>query len=174
MFRTLEATGLGLVVLNAALYFAAYRPLEKRIASGQLRYSELRQAVHVQQVRVARLEKYRAELPQAGEQLMDFTSQHTPSRKRGFSTAAHLLRQLADASGVQPPGIVYRLGASNHDPLERLGLDISVGGPYPGLLKFAHSLETADNLILVREFSFAPGENGALGLHIVADLYLTP
>ena len=63
----------------------------------------------------------------------------------------------------------------HNDPLERLSLDINVQGSYPGLLEFSHALETANDFILVREFIFTPGEeNGALGLRLGADLYVTP
>jgi len=174
VMRIVEAAGLGLVVLDVVLYFAVYRPLGNMMASEEHRYSGARQRVREEQVRVDRLEKYQAALPQAGKRLEDFTSNHAPSRRRGFSAAAHLIRQVADASGVQPPSVAYRLDTKHHDPLERLGLEISAMGSYTGLLKFAHALETAHDFILVREFSFAPGENGVLSLRLVADLYLTP
>jgi Tfp pilus assembly protein PilO len=174
VLRIVEAAGLGLVILDVVLYFAVYRPLGNMVASEQQRYSDVRQMVREQQIRVDRLEKYQAALPEADKRLEDFTSNHTPPRRRGFSTAAHLIRQVADASGVQPASVAYRLETTHHDPLERLGLEINVTGPYTGLLKFAHALETADDLILIREFSFAPGENGALSLRLVVDLYMTP
>ncbi len=172
--RIVEITGLGLVVLDVVLYFAAYRPLGYRIASEQQQYSETRQSVRDQEVRIERLEKFQAALPQAGEQLKDFTAAGIPPRKRGFSQAAHLLRQVSDASGVQVTNVVYRLDSKHQDPLERLGLDITVDGPYSKIVKFSHGLETAKEFILIREFSLAAGENGTLGLRLVADLYLIP
>jgi len=172
--RIAETAGLGLVVLDVALYFAVYRPLGSQVASEQQRYAEARQTAREEQVRVDRLKKYQAALPQAGKRLEDFSSNHAPSRRRGFSAAAHLIRRVADAAGVQPPTVAYRLDTKHHDPLERLGLEISAAGRYRDLLKFAHALETANDFILVREFSFAPGDNGALSLRLVADLYLTP
>lgn len=174
VMRIVEAAGLGLVVLDIVLYFAAYRPLGNMVASEERGYSDARQRVREQQLRVDRLKTYQAALPQADKRLEDFTSNHAPSRRRGFSAAAHLIRQVADASGVQPPSVAYRLDTKHQDPLERLGLEISVTGRYTGLLKFAHALETANDFILVREFSFAPGDNGILSLRLVADLYLTP
>jgi Tfp pilus assembly protein PilO len=63
----------------------------------------------------------------------------------------------------------------HHDPLERLAVEINAQGPYAGLLKFSHALETANEFILVRDFDLTPGgENGSLGLRLSADLYLTP
>jgi Tfp pilus assembly protein PilO len=172
--RIVEAAGLGLVVLDVVLYFAVYRPLGGMVASEEQRYSGVRQRAREEQVRVERLKEYRAALPQADKRLADFTSNHAPPRRRGFSAAAHLIRAVADASGVQPGSVAYRLDTKHGDPLERLGLEVNVTGSYAGLLKFAHALETAHDLILVREFSLTQGDNGVLNLRLLADLYLTP
>jgi Tfp pilus assembly protein PilO len=59
-------------------------------------------------------------------------------------------------------------------PLLRLELEIKVEGSFPALLKFAHGLETASDLMLIRSFSIAAGENGGLELRLAADSYLTP
>jgi Tfp pilus assembly protein PilO len=174
VMRIVEAAGLGLVVLDVVLYLAVYRPLGSMVASEERRYTDARQRAREEQVRVERLRKYQAALPQADKRLEDFTTNHAPPRRRGFSAAAHLIREVADASGVQPASVAYRLDTKHNDPLERLGLEINATGSYTGLLKFAHALETAHDFILVREFSFAQGDNGALNLRLVADLYLTP
>jgi Tfp pilus assembly protein PilO len=172
--RIVEAVGLGLVVLDAVLYLAVYRPLGSLVASEERRYADARQRAREEQVQVERLKKYQAALPQADERLKDFTSNHAPARRRGFSAAAHLIREVADGSGVQPGSVAYRLDTKRGDPLERLELEINVTGSYTGLLKFVHALETAHDFILVREFSFAQADNGALSLRLLADLYLTP
>jgi Tfp pilus assembly protein PilO len=174
VMRIVEAAGLGLVVLDVVLYFAVYRPLGNMVASEEQRYTHERQGARQEQVRVERLKKYQAALPEADKRLEDFTTNHTPPHRRRFSVAARLIREVADASGVQPASVAYRLDTKHNDPLERLGLEINVTGSYTGLLKFAHALETARDLILVREFSFTPADNGVLNLRLVADLYSTP
>jgi Tfp pilus assembly protein PilO len=170
----IKVAGLGLVALDIVIYLAVYRPLGGKIAAEQQRYSRERERVRDQQARVSRLEEFQAALPQAGEQLKDFRDRRTSPRRRGFSTAAHLVRKVADAAGVQPPSVTYRLDAAHNDPLEPLGLEINTGGSYAGLLKFAHALETANDFILIREFNFVAAENGMLSLRLVADFYLTP
>jgi len=173
--RIFEAVGAGLVALDLVVFFAVYRPLEHRVDGEERRGTELLQTVRNQQVRVDLLKKFEAAFPQAGKGLEDFTTNRTPARREGFSTAAHLIHKVADAAGVKVSSTAYRLDTEHHDPLERLALEINVQGPYTGLLKFSHALETADEFILVREFNFTPGEeHGALGLRLGADLYLTP
>jgi Tfp pilus assembly protein PilO len=173
--RIIEAMGVALVVLDLAVFFAVYRPLGNKLDGVISRHEELRQTVRAQQRRVDQLRKYQAAFPLAGKGLQEFTADRIPARREAYSTAAHLIHKVADAAGVQLTTTVYRLETDRHDPFERLDLDISVQGPYTGLLKFSHALETTDDFILVRDFTITPGgENGALGLRLGAELYLTP
>jgi len=173
--RIFEFTGISVVALNLLVFFAAYRPLGIKV-SGQARsHAELRQTVRNQQARIELLRKFEAAMPQTGKRLEDFTSNRTPSRREGFSMAAHVIHELANASGVKVSTLQYRLDSEHHDPLKRLELEISAQGSYRGLLKFSHALETANDFILVRDFILAPADqNGGLGLRLDADLYLTP
>ena len=81
---------------------------------------------------------------------------------------------MADAAGVKLTTVAYRLDLEHHDPLERLAVEINAQGPYTGLLKFSHALETANDFMLVREFNFIPGDSGVISLRLGADLYVTP
>lgn len=173
--RIIEAIGVGLVALDLLVFFMIYRPLGDKVAGEVRNYDELRQTVRNQQVRVDLLEKFEAGLSQTGKGLEDFKADRTVSRREAYSTAAHLVHKVADASGVKISSMIYRLESEQSEPLERLSLEVSLQGPYAGLLKFSHSLETASNFILVREFNLTPGGEGdTLGLRIGADLYLTP
>jgi Tfp pilus assembly protein PilO len=162
------------VALDLLVFFAIYRPLGDKVDGEARIHTKLRQTVRNLQVRVDLLKRFEAGLPQAGKALEDFTSNRTPARREAYSSAAHLIHRVADASGVKVSTMAYRLDIEHNDPLERLALEINLQGPYAGLMKFSHALETANDFILVREFDFTPGENGALSLRLGADLYLTP
>lgn len=172
--RILEVIGAGLVVLDLLVFFVVYGPLGDKLDREARRHTELRQTVRDLQVRVDLLKKFEAAMPQAGKGLEDFTTNRTPSRREAYSTAGHLVYKVADAAGVKVTTVVYRLDSEHHDPLERLTLDIGAQGSYAGLLRFSHALETANEFILVRDFSFTPGETGGISLRLGADLYLTP
>jgi Tfp pilus assembly protein PilO len=164
-----------LVALDLVVLFAVYRPLGNKLDVEAHSHTELRQTVRSEQIRVDLLKKFESALPQAGKGLEDFTTNRTPSRREAYSTAAHLIYKAADAAGVKVSTLAFRLDMEHHDPLERLAVEINAQGPYAGLLKFSHALETANEFILVRDFDLTPGgENGALGLRLSADLYLTP
>ncbi len=173
--RIIEATGAGLLALDLLVFFAVYRPLGDKLEMQERRQAELRQTIRNQQVRVDLLKKYEAAMPHVEKGLEDFTTNRIPPRQEAFSTAARLVHKVADASGVKVSTLAYRLDTEHHDPLEQLAMQIDVQGQYSSLLKFSHALETASNFLLVREFTITSGEeNGALGLRLGADLYLTP
>ena len=173
--RIAEATAVGLVALDLLLFFAIYRPLGGRIAETVRKHEDLRQRLWNQQRRVGELAEFEAALPATGKELEDFTARRTPSRREAYSSAAHLVHRIADASNVAISGAAYHLDAAQNDPLERLAIEVNVEGSYANLLKFSHALETANEFVSVRDFDLAPeGENGALRMRLGADLYLTP
>jgi Tfp pilus assembly protein PilO len=170
-----EAIGLGAVALSFLLFFGVYQPLSNKLSAEARRHAELRQKLRDQEARVELLKKFVATLPQAGKGLDSFTTDRIAPRREAYSTADHMIHQLADAAGVQVSAIAFHLDKEHHDPLEQLELEINLVGSYAGLLRFLHALETANEFILIREGVFAPGGgNAVLGLRLGADLFLTP
>jgi Tfp pilus assembly protein PilO len=174
LIRVIERVGLVLILLDALLYLAMLRPVQNLVSSEQQRFAATRRQIREAQARVERLERFQEALPGAGEKVDAFKRDHVPPRRRGFSRADRLVRSTADLSGAQLTSIAYRLNTDHDEPLERLGMEINVEGSFVNLFKFAHALETASDFIVIREFSFEPGEGSALTLRLVADLYLTP
>jgi Tfp pilus assembly protein PilO len=163
-----------LVVLDLLVFFAIYRPLGNKVAMAERRHAELRQTIRDQQFRVEVLKKFQEALPQTGKGLEDFMTNRIPPRREAYSITDHLIHEGADAAKVKVMGMSFRLDPEHNGPLQRLGFEINVQGAYSGVLKFAHALETAKDVILVREFFITPGDNGILDLRLGADLYLTP
>jgi len=172
--RIVEAAAVGLVVLDLALYFALVRPLNNLRRTQEIQYAAGRERVREGKARVARLEKFRAGMPEAEAQLDAFLKEHVPKRRQGFSRAARLVRELSEDSKVRLTGISYQLTAPGDDPLARLGLEIEVEGTFSNLLDFTHALETSGDFLAVRDFSFEPGESRAIAMHVGAELYLRP
>ncbi len=168
-----EKFGLGIVLLDIVFYFAAYRPVRTLVTSEEERYAGERHSLLDEQARVTRLENFRAALPQADRNVDAFVHDHIPPRP-GFSRAADLLHGAAEDSGADLSSQRFRLDTESNDPLQGLGIEVSLQGSFAELMKFAHALETADDLVLVREFTFVPGDSGELGLHLKAEMYLAP
>lgn len=174
VFRFFETAALVAVAIDLAVYFAVVRPQRERALGAEETYHETSQRLQLEKTNVARLEKFQADLPAANVKLKGYLNDHVPSRQRVFSDALRLVTALTQKTGVQLDNISYKLSSEKGQPLDQLGLDVSVEGPFSNLLNFAHSLETADDLILVRNFSFAAGQGGTVNLRVGGVLYLTP
>jgi len=174
LIRTLQRAALVLVLLDAVGYFAALRPLERKVTQEHERFTRTRERVRLAQARAARLESFQAAFAVTDDQMSVFLREHLPPRRRSFSHAARLIRRLSEASGLRLGEMAYRLDSGPEEPFQRLGLEMDVEGPFPDLLKFAHALETATDLLVVRDFSFEPLETGTVGLRIKADMYIVP
>ena len=170
--RILERVAVALVLLALAVWLVVVRPFEDKLLAEQQVYRNARQQKLAAEARVARLEKI--QVTDADGELKGFVSEHMPPRRRSFSKAADLVRRLTQESGVQLTGVSYRLGEVKGEPLQRLGIEISVQGPFPNLLGFAHAVETSPDFLVLRGFSLETGDGGTLDLRMAADLYLTP
>lgn len=172
--RFLERAALGLIVADVAIFFAVLRPLRSHIASEENSYHYSLRQILQRQKRLDRLQKLQASFPTADQQLQRFLSNHVPPRRHAFSDAARMIRELTNQSGVQLDSVSYKLISEKKEPLERLRIDVTVEGPYVNLMKFAHTLESAPQLVLLRDFTFATAEGGNVSLRLGADLFLTP
>ncbi len=175
LIQIIEKVAVGLVLLNAAVYFALVQPLSKRLEVEQQRFAAKRHQVREEQRRVSRLEKFQAALPGTDDKIKVFLRNHVPPRRRGYSHAARLVEQLTQKAGLQLSApVAYRLDSPRDEPLQRLRIEVSVAGPFPSLLNFAHALETASDFIVLHDFTFEPSEGGMVTLRVGADLYLMP
>ncbi len=174
VLRVFEKIGLGLLVLDGVVYFGALRPLENRVSLEQERFSATRRQVLREQDRLEKLEKFQKELPTADEKIQSFEDDHLPSRRHAYSEAARMLRSISEGAGIELGTVRYKFNAGHGAPLDSVTMDLTAQGSFAALMKFAHALETDDNFVVLREFSFLPGDGGTLSLRLAGDLYLTP
>jgi len=172
--RIFQVAGVSLVLLDVLLYYLMYRSAQALAFTEQQQFASLRRRNLEAEIRIERLKKFLAALPEAGEGLAAFEQEHTPPRRQGYSKAYDLVRSMAQQSGTQLESVAFKLDSKSPGPLQSLGAVINVGGSFAGLLRFAHGLETAGNLILIRNFSIVIGDNQTLEMRLAIDLYLTP
>jgi Tfp pilus assembly protein PilO len=152
-----------------------YRSIQALVFSEQQQFASLRRRIFDGEARIERLKKFLVALPGAGERLSSFEREHTPPRRQGYSRASNLVRRVTEQSGTQLVNVAFKkLDDKAPGPLLRLGMEIKVGGSFPALLKFAHGLETASDLMVIRSFSIGVADNGGLELRLAADSYVTP
>jgi Tfp pilus assembly protein PilO len=174
LVRIVEVLAIALVVLDLTVYFALVRPLRSLRVTEEVRYKAARDRVREGQARVALLEKFKEAVPESETQLGEFLKNYVPERRQGFSRAARLVRELSEKSKVHLTSVSYHLVSNGDDPLARLGLEVEVDGPFPGVMSFAHALETSGELVSLGDFSFEPGEGRTIALRMGAALYLQP
>jgi len=177
LVRIFERIAVGLVALDAVLYFAVLQPLRMRAQSKFESINEARLNLRIEEARVKRLEWYKNALPATESDLDDFMSNEVQSKRKVYSRATRLVRGMAQEAGLElaPNGIAYRMDPSHSAPLGLMELTISAKGPFKNLLSFAHALETtSDDFLIIRDFRFDSGEGEDMTLRLSTDLYLTP
>src|SRR5438094_8192790 len=123
-----EIAAVALVVLDIGLGLSAAWFSDRRRAENELLASTVRH-VQEEQARVARLEKFQAVLPGAGDQVKKFESDHVPSRRLVYEKASHLVRLLAEKSEVQLTGVGFKMQPNREDILfEGSGVDVNADG----------------------------------------------
>ena len=174
IYRILEAAALGLAALDLVLYLGVSHPLAIAVEDQHQTFSTTRVQVKQTQARLARLQKELTALPETRQQLDQFLRDHVPPRRKAYSRAAGLVNKFTQDAGVELSRVAYRPEGRPTEPLEQLGISVTVQGPFEGLQRFTHALETAPDLLIVRGAIFQPGETGGLALRLLADLYVNP
>lgn len=174
LIRTIEGLAVVVVLLNLALYFGVVRTYADRARADEQSFQALRLQVKANEARVARLEKYQADLPEAQKDITLFVQNHVPGRQKAYSQTTDLIREMAAKSGVQLLGVNYKLERAQGEPFDHLGLGVDVAGSFAQLMDFAHALETTNDLIVIRDFALAQQQGGNIELRISLSLYLTP
>jgi Tfp pilus assembly protein PilO len=168
-----EVVAVGVVLLNLAMYLIAVKPLSTLAQSEWQKMTDTRRKALKMESRVADLESYHEELPETVKAIETFQHDHVPPKRRGYAKAMRMVRNISEQSGVELFNVAFRTENEKKEPMKRLGIVVDIQGAYPNLLKFAHSLETSDQVVLLRDFSFYPNQGG-LGLRLNAEMYLTP
>lgn len=173
--RILERVAIGLVLFDVVLYVAVVRPLGKLAKEQFERSEQARLKIQNEKARVSRLEWYKSALPGAEKDLNDFFSNEVKSRRKSFSRTTRMARGLAEHAGIKLTSISYNPESLRGQALDLMVISMTLEGPIPGLLNFAHGLETTrDNFILVRDFNFDAPEGKDMTLRLSAEMYLTP
>jgi Tfp pilus assembly protein PilO len=174
LYRILETAALGLAALDLVMYLGVSRPLASVVQDQQEVFSATRVQVKQTQAQIRQFQKELAAMPGTREELDQFLKDHVPPRRKAYSRAAGLVHKLTQDAGIQLTRVAYRPEGRPSEPLEQLGMSVTVQGPFEGLQRFTHDLETTPDLVILRGAIFQPGETGGLALRLLADLYVNP
>ena len=172
--RSFQVAGVSLLLIDGLLYFLAYQHMQSELSHQLQQFASLRQSIFDSQARIERLTKSRAALPETGKKLASLVENHTAPRRQMYSQASKLVHLVAEQSGAQLDKVAFKEDTKSTGPLLRLAVFIDIQGSFQELLKFAHGLETAGELLEMRSFSLSEGKESPLELRLAADLYVTP
>ncbi|MGD0693589.1 MAG: GspMb/PilO family protein [Terriglobia bacterium] len=179
LIRMVERVAVGVIALDAVLYFVAVQPLRSKTQERLEQFNNERAEIRNEEARVRRLEWYEASVPTTEKELNDFLGAQVQARRKSFTRLAQLLRGIADRTGVELSNFTYKPDTGRDEPLERMNISVNVTGSFPGLMEFAHGLETtSSDFIVIHDFNFdaraKESGGGNVDLKLSADLYLTP
>jgi Tfp pilus assembly protein PilO len=172
--RWFELGSLALIAVDLVLYAAWVVPVDRLAASDERRHEELTERLQIEKGVVARFEEFRNAAPETAQELDAFIEKHISPRREAYYRAARLMRELADRSGLQLAGISYKLDPWRGEPLRRLAVEVSVDGPFDGMLKFAHDLETSKDFVVLEECNLQESGDGDLKMRLTTGMYLEP
>jgi hypothetical protein len=175
--RIIERVAVGLVILDVVVYFAVLQPLQRMGQERAQRLDTIRLEIIHEEARVNKLKWYTDAVPSMRQDVDDFLSNEVQSKRKSFSRTTRLLLGLADQTGVSlpPSAISYQMDPQHGAVLDRMGLTVTVKGPFKNLLDFAHELETTtDDFLVFRAFNIDSGDGPDLSLRLATDFYLTP
>ena len=175
--KIIKRVALSLALLDVVAYFAVLQPVQNMWQASAERYDSLRLEGLKEESRVSRLKWYTDEVPAMQKDVDDFLDNEVQPKKKSFSRITRLVMGLADKTGVSLPAsaIGYQMDQQHAQLLDRMGLIVTVKGPFKNLLEFAHDLETtSDDFLVFRNVRLDAGEGGDLSLQLAADFYLTP
>ncbi len=160
----------GVLVLDAAVYFAWLRqpPLPPDVATG--RVAELERDVTELTTEVGRLEETKAQVPELNTRLQAFLSEHFVAENTGFASVAGELQEAASQSGVVLESVTYRSDEaaqrSTPESLTRVEVTGNVEGSYASVLEYLASLEGSPHFYLIEELRVAGSRGHMLRLEM--------
>jgi len=158
---------LGLVlVLDLAL--AAYLWHASSLQPQQLRLQRDGLALQAKKLRadVARGEKIRAALPQAGKDCDAFYQQSFLDSATGYSRIEADLDEIASKAGVRISGYTFKEKAVKDRGVNEIDITTGLDADYPAIIQFINGLERSKNFYLLDSLKLTSATTGGLRLDL--------
>jgi Tfp pilus assembly protein PilO len=160
------------LLLDAVIYFGSVLrpPMEPENAQAQV--AALEREVGERSAEVSRLERVRDQLPQLRPRLDEFTSEHLPGERDGFSAVAADLQEAATRAGVALESVAYQSEEAEERPeLLRVEIRVTVEGLYANLLGYLEELERSPRFYLIDELGVVGARGRGLRLEMTVATY---
>jgi Tfp pilus assembly protein PilO len=160
-----------LLLLNAIVYAAVVYPLGQRVGS----VSERTQEAEAELLAARRLHSQAATTltgkTRASEELERFYMDILPgdlASARRLSYAR--LDQLAREANLRPSGTTWEVSRERDHTLARVGIEMTLTGPYAGIRRFIHQLEQATEFVAIDRVTLREDFNDDSALSVQLEL----
>jgi Tfp pilus assembly protein PilO len=140
-----------------------------RIQAGELRQLELQEQLY--RADVARLQKFRSELPADEKQWDEFFTANFRPAGAGYSAISADLSGLSGSAGLRSDTITFHEHKPDPNGLMEVEISTAVEGDYAGLVNFVNKLEHSNNFYVLDSLALAPSNQGALRLNVQLRTY---
>jgi hypothetical protein len=169
--RAVVVAILVVLIANVILYAAVVYPLEQRVGS----VSERTQQAETELLAARRLHGETASTltgkTRAAEELERFYAAILPADYPSARRLAHpRLDQLARQASLRPSGTTTDVSRERNDTLTRVGIGMTLTGPYAGIRRFIHQLEQATEFVVIERVTLHEDATDDAALRVQLEL----
>jgi Tfp pilus assembly protein PilO len=120
---------------------------------------------------VARGEKIRASLPEAGKECDAFYRERLLSSATGYSTIEADMDEIAAKAGLRTSGIAFSQKELKGRGVTTITVKATVEGDYPAIIQFINGLERSKNFYLLNDLTLASETTGGIRVNLELNTY---
>jgi Tfp pilus assembly protein PilO len=164
--RTMTVLGAGLA-LNVLVYLVGVYPLSQRVANVSQRNDAAAKALAAAQQENGAVTGALAGQDQAATELSTFYGEVLPKDMASARRLTHLrIAQMARQHGLRYERATSEPVEDRNSTLTRLKTDVSLEGSYPEVRAFIHTLETAEEFVVIDNIQLEEGAGGGASLAV--------
>lgn len=159
--------GVGLILLaDVALVVALWQTTREDRGDMTAQRSRLVAEAKLLRADVARGERIRASLPQAGKECDAFYRQSFLDATTGYSQVEADLDSIAQKAGVKTTGFAFKQKDVKERGVTQISITTNVAADYPQIIQFINGLERSKNFYLLDNLQLGSAAPGAIRLQL--------
>jgi Tfp pilus assembly protein PilO len=170
--KRLLQVGVGLILLlDLGLVVALWEATREDRGDMVAQRSRLATEARLLRADVARGERIRASLPQAGKDCDAFYRQSFLDVSTGYSQVESDLDAIAQKAGVKTTGFAFKQKDVKDRGVTEISITTGVSADYPQMIQFINGLERSKNFYLLDSLQLASAAPGAIRLQLALHTY---
>jgi Tfp pilus assembly protein PilO len=164
------ALALLLVADTALIVFLWHNGREGQVAMARQR-DRLETQAKLLKADVARGEKIRSSLPEAGKECDSFYQETLLSSATGYSTIEADMDAIASKAGLKTSGISFSQKEVKGRGVTTITVKATVEGDYQAIIQFINGLERSRNFYLLNDLTLASETTGGIRVNLELNTY---